>query len=240
MTDSLLIYALLIFVAAMIGGLFPLWRKWSDELLHMFVSFGAGIFIGTVFLHLLPEALSSEHAHDAAPFILIGFLVVFFIEKFLFSLGENGSRNTHTVISVAAFLGLSVHSIIAGFGLAVGSRFEGLDSVLFYSIITHKTTAAFSLMSLFLLAQYNKKKCLLLLLLFSLMTPFGALVLGPVLPSHEGYLLHASIGLTAGTFLYVSVGELLPEVFHTSEKKWQKLILLLLGIFLISLMGNPH
>ena len=72
------------------------------------------------------------------------------------------------------------------------------------------------------------------------MTPFGALVLGPILPTHEGYLMNASLGLTAGTFLYVSVSELLPEVFHTKEKKWIKLLLLIIGMLVIASMGDAH
>ena len=61
MNDNILIYSIIIFLSAVGGGLIPVIRQWSDEFLHLFLSFGAGVFLGMVFLHLLPEAL--EHTH---------------------------------------------------------------------------------------------------------------------------------------------------------------------------------
>lgn len=241
MDTNLLIYALVIFLAAFLGGVLMLLKKWSDDLLHIFVSFGAGIFIGTVFLHLLPEALQTENHALSAPFVIVGFMFIFFIERFLFLKKGVNNENNHKVISITAMLGLSVHSIIAGIGLAIGSEYEGLEKMLFYSIIAHKTTAAFALTSLFLLAKLNWKKCLYLLALFSLMTPIGILVFSPMVKSADVVIMDSLLGLTAGTFLYVSVGELLPEVFHTYKNKWLKLILLILGIVIVAIIGeNAH
>ena len=238
MEAKLLIYSLIIFLAAFLGGAITLIRKWSDELLHIFISFGAGIFLGTVFLHLLPEAFSVEHKAETAAFILVGFMLVFFLERFLFLNKKKGYDTSHKVISLTALLGLSVHSVIAGIGLSVGSEYKGLDEMIFYSIISHKTTAAFALTSLFLLARISLKRCLLYLTLFSLTTPLGVIVFAPMLPTANGHVIDILLGLTAGTFLYVSVGEMLPEVFHTDKHKWFKLILLLIGIIIIGLMGD--
>ena len=240
MGTDIYIYSLVIFLSAFIGGLICYARKWSDELLHMFISFGAGIFIGTVFLHLLPEALGDSNNFVSAIFVLLGFMIIFFIERFLFSRGNGGYDQSHMVISITAFVGLSIHSIIAGMGLAVGTQFESLGSVIFVSILAHKTTAAFSLASLFLLAKFSKKKRLWLLLLFSLMTPFGALLLSKILINKSEYVLAPLIGLTTGTFLYVAVGELLPEVFHTKEKRWTKLLLLIIGIIIMGILSSAH
>lgn len=243
MDNTLLLYSLIIFLAAIFGGILPLLRKWSDELLHMFISFGAGIFIATVFFHLLPEALADDHAEVASYFILAGFLLVFFIEKFLLSRGDSSYDHGHHVISITAFLGLSVHSLIAGLGLAVSANFKIIEELIFYSIIAHKTTAAFSLVTLFLLARQPIKRCLSYLLVFALMTPLGAIVLGSVMRMGNGFALDAMLGLTAGTFLYVAVGELLPEVFHTKANRWRKLLLMILGILLvvvIGLFGHDH
>ncbi len=240
MDDNFLLYCILIFAAGLLGGVLPLIRKWSDELLHLFVSFGAGIFIGTVFLHLLPEALSHDHSGSSAMFVLIGFMLIFFIEKFLVVQGDGGYDHNHYVVSITALVGLSVHSIIAGLGLAVGSNFEDIGSLIFYSIIAHKSTAAFSLASLFLLAKMKMKKSILLIVMFSLMTPLGALFFSYVITSVDHESLAPLLGLTAGTFLYVAVGELLPEVFHTKSHRWSKMALLILGILLMSFIEHGH
>ncbi len=240
MNESFLTYCILIFAAGVLGGILPFIRKWSDDLLHLFVSFGAGIFIGTVFLHLLPEALAHSHDGHAPLFVLIGFMLIFFIEKFLVVQGDGGYDHNHYVISITALVGLSVHSLIAGLGLAVGSNFESIGSLIFYSIIAHKSTAAFSLASLFLLAKIDLKKRVLLILLFSAMTPLGALFFSYVITTVDQHLLSPLLGLTAGTFLYVAVGELLPEVFHTKSHRWSKLLLLILGIVLMSFINHGH
>lgn len=240
MNESIVVYSLIIFSAGLLGGLIPLIRRWSDDHLHHFVSFGAGIFIGTVFLHLLPEALSHEHLRSAAVFVLIGFMLIFFIEKFLFARGDGSYDHSHLVISITAMVGLSVHSIIAGFGLAVGSQFESLGSLIFISIVAHKSTAAFALASLFVLAKLDFKKGGLLILLFSLMTPLGALIFSYIFTGYTQNSLAPFLGLTAGTFLYVAVGELLPEVFHTKTNRWIKLMLLITGIIIMSFFGHDH
>lgn len=244
MQTDLNYYSLIIFIVALVGGILPLIRKWSDELLHLFISFGAGIFIGTVFLHLIPEALHVHgHVHaqelNHAPlFMLIGFMLIFFVEKIVLVQGDSSYDHGHRVISITALVGLSLHSIIAGFGLAVGSHFEGLGGKIFFSIIAHKATAAFALSSLFVLAKMKTRVKVALIVLFSLMTPAGVLIFGNVFKSMEIDNLSPLLGLTAGTFLYVAVGELLPEVFHTKEKKWLKLAVLIIGIIVMTFFGH--
>lgn len=240
MNDNFLTYCFLIFGVGLVGGALPFIRKWSDDLLHLFVSFGAGIFIGTVFLHLLPEALSHEHAEISAIFVLVGFMLIFFIERFLFVKSDGSYDHSHYIASITALVGLSVHSLIAGLGFAVGAEYKYLGTLIFYSIIAHKSTAAFSLASLFLLAKIDIKKSILLIVMFSLMTPLGALFFSYVVKSVSHETLSPLLGLTAGTFLYVAVGELLPEVFHTKSHRWYKMLLLILGIVIMGLIKHGH
>ena len=50
-------------------------------------------------------------------------------------------------------------------------------------------------------------------------------------------------GLTAGTFLWVATGDMLPEVFHTQDRRWVKLLLLMIGILImlaLSMAGGGH
>ncbi len=240
MPEHLIVYAAVIFAVAMVGGIIALIRQWSDELLHMFISFGAGIFLGTVFLHLLPEAFESTRVAMAAPFVLLGYLLVFFIEKFLFAHRDGGPEQGHMVISISAFVGLSIHSFIEGLGLAVASEYPALGSVIFISILAHKMTASFSLTSLFVLAKISTRKSLLLLTAFSLMAPVGALLMAPLVKAENDILLSPLVGLTSGTFLYVAVGELLPEVFHTRHQRWLKLALLFIGAIIMGVLSFHH
>ena len=53
-------YSLVIAAVALAGGLLPLVAGHSDRLLHLFISLAPGLFLGVVFLHMLPEL--GEHA----------------------------------------------------------------------------------------------------------------------------------------------------------------------------------
>ncbi len=238
MNEQVVLYSIIIFLTAFLGGLITIIKKWSDEFLHLFISFGAGIFLGLVFLHLLPEALSHAESTLIPLMVLAGFILIFFIERILFIQGEDGGDdNSHKVISITALVGLSVHSLIGGVGLAVGSLKPGLGWIIFLSIIAHKIPAAFALTSLFVLGKFTKKQTIKLLLIFSLMTPIGALALAPLFSTIGDSGINLLAGFTAGTFLYVATGDLLPEVFHTKDKRWVKLGLVLIGILFISSMG---
>ena len=74
---------------------------------------------------------------------------------------------------------------------------------------------------------------ILLLLLFSFITPAAALISFPFFSAPEYASVQYLSALTAGSLLYVATGELLPEVFHTKARRWGKLGLMLLGMALI-------
>jgi zinc and cadmium transporter len=237
-SSDYLLYSLIVFLVALAGGIIALIRRWSDAGLHLFISFGAGIFLGTVFLHLLPEAFGHEHVGEASAFVLIGFLGIFLIERFLTLTGDGGYDHSHLVVSITALLGLSVHSVIEGFGLAVGAINESVGETILISVLAHKATAAFSLTSLFILAKMSRARSFWLLTLFACMTPLGTILLGPILAGSGNEIVAALTGLTAGSFLYVSTGELLPEVFHTREHRWWKLLLMTVGIVIMGYLGG--
>ena len=57
-------------VVALLGGALPLLVKWTERHLHTALALSTGIFLGAVFLHLLPEvadlSLSLKDSHEAA------------------------------------------------------------------------------------------------------------------------------------------------------------------------------
>ena len=57
--------AISIFAVALLGGCLPLMFRWSDRVKHAILALSAGIFLGAVFLHLLPELSALEHEYQA-------------------------------------------------------------------------------------------------------------------------------------------------------------------------------
>ena len=159
--------AALLSAASVLGALLPLYRRWSERGLHVFVALAAGVFLGTIFLHLLPHmagVLDHEHAAHAeeavesglGPWIaaLCGLLVLFAIEKvWLPTLSESPSANPHTLLWSATYLGLALHAITAGFALsAVLDQPDGSTQLL-VSLTIHKATETFSLATVMRLAN---------------------------------------------------------------------------------------
>jgi zinc and cadmium transporter len=231
MGSNLFWYCIILFVAASLGGMVALYRQWSEDLLHLFVSFGAGVFLGAVFFELLPEAMSHENRAVVSVAILLGYLLIFFVEKLMawHSHGAPEGRN-HVVVSIAAMIGLSVHSLVDGLGMAVSSREAALGQTVFMSILAHHVPAAFSLASLLSLAKIKQRTAIILLALFAATPPIGALIFAPFADGASESSFAIILGLMTGTFLYVATGDLLPEVFHSKKIRWQNLVLLLLGI----------
>lgn len=102
---------LFILLIALAGGLLPLFIRWSDRHLHTALALSTGIFLGAVFLHLLPSiaVMTTEtvshgdhvHVHGEVTlwaFVLVGVLGVYLIESFLLpghAHGPNPSNEEH-------------------------------------------------------------------------------------------------------------------------------------------------
>jgi zinc transporter ZupT len=240
MNQTVALYSLIVFVVAFCGGLLALVRKWSETQLHTIVAFGAGIFLAATFIHLLPEAMSGEHAQEAGAMVLVGFLLVLFVERFLLSRpGQAGGGHVHThmVVSMTALIGLSVHTLIGGLGLAVGATQPEVGRAVLVSILAHKIPETFVMVTLMMLAGIKMRRVILNLALLCLMTPVGALLLSKIVPMEGSRALSMLTGLVAGTFLYVATGNLLPEVFHLRERRGLNLTLLVIGAILMAGLG---
>ena len=237
MTASFISYCLILFAAAFACGLIAWLKFWSDDWLHLFISFGAGIFLGAVFFELLPEAMNHSENALAGVAMLLGYLIIFFAERFVFSRGQKSEVRSHRVISLAAYFGLAIHSLVDGLGLAVASRSPEIGRVVFVSILAHHVPAAFSVSSLLVLGRIKRSTGTLLLALFAAMPSIGALIFAPVLSNSSERVFTFLLGMMTGTFLYVATGDLLPEVFHGKARQWRNLGLLLVGIAVMAIVS---
>ncbi len=263
----MIVQCLAILGVGLAGGLLPLLTRWSYRGLHVALAVSTGVFLGAVFLHMLPELggghehFGNERGHDegASPLllwgsVLVGVLAVYLFETLVFRAQEQdqghdshaghdhshgqeqGALNHHRSVGWATLLGLTIHAATTGFGLAAASA-EGIAQPVFIAILGHKAFEAFSLTSVFLLGGFPRRRVLLLIILFSLVTPLGGMLGDAVMHELSGTVLDVVLALAAGTFLYVCLCELLPEVFHHREDGVRKILLLLGGILA---MGALH
>jgi len=241
----LLTTALALLGASALGAALPLYRRWSERGLHFFVALAAGIFLGTIFFHLLPHLAGVGHDHETAhptgaeeiahsvwPWgaALLGILLLFLLEKvWLPSRTREAGSNPHALLWSATYAGLALHAATAGIALSGILEVPEGRSQFVMSILVHKGTECFSLATVMRLAGLPNARALVLLALFALIEPAGLLLGGEIaqaLPAAAPILT----GFAAGTFLYVAVADLLPEVFHGGGNTRWKVGAVLVGV----------
>ncbi|HMP08006.1 MAG TPA: ZIP family metal transporter, partial [Lacipirellulaceae bacterium] len=85
-------YCVFILLASIAGGMIPVWFHLTHRAMEFAVSFVAGLMLGVALLHMLPHALLDAAAADVGnangavmtmmAWVLVGFLAMFFIERF--------------------------------------------------------------------------------------------------------------------------------------------------------------
>ncbi len=234
--EKAIFYPFLIFVFAitMIGGWIPTIKLWSQETFRLVISFCAGILLGAVFFHVLPE-ISTVLGRHLGYSVMFGFLLIFVLEKFIMVHPcEEGECDYHK-IGIAAYVGIGFHSILDGIAIGAGTMMN-LSLIIIIAVTIHKFPAALALSSLLVKGkEYTKKKILVSMFIFALATPVGALVSVFVFQGLDDYIVATALGISAGTFLFISIGDLLPTVYEEHEKGYKNLVSLCLGTLVMIL-----
>ena len=227
-------FLMFVFSITMIGGWIPTIKLWSQEAFRLVISFCAGILLGAVFFHILPE-ISTVLGRQLGYSVMFGFLLIFVLEKFIMVHPcEEGECDYHK-IGIAAYVGIGFHSILDGIAIGAGTMMN-LSFIIILAVTLHKFPAALALSSLLVKGkEYSKKKILLSMFIFALATPIGALVSIFVFQGLDSYIVATALGISAGTFLFISIGDLLPTVYEEHEKGYKNLVSLCLGTLVMIL-----
>jgi zinc transporter ZupT len=202
-----------------------------------------GVLLGALFLHLLPElarkqsSLGFENVATSLWMVVIAVVVGLGLADAILCRREGdphgdeaGHEHHHVTASVAALVGLSIHSLSEGIGLAATAHDAQLAHSTFSSIVAHKAAESFSLSTIFALAHFPRARIFALQLVFAAVTPLG-MWLGSALSDSLGDAGQgALIAITCGTFLFIGLCELLPDTFHRRERAFVHLLLVAAGV----------
>jgi zinc and cadmium transporter len=239
------LYSFAILVGALAGGALPLLgtRRRSDGML----SFSAGVMLGAAFFHMLPEATEGAGLR-AIPWVLVGFLFLFLLERYVLvhvcaepgaaphahapGAEEHGGTGceVHT-LGLAAFIGMSLHTIVDGFALGAASGEDRLGLLVFLAILAHKIPSSFSLSAILRAEGYSRGRALAMNAIFALMVPLGA---GLYVALRE--LVHAesftsfALAASAGTFLHLALSDIIPDLHRRASSRLRLSGLLLIGV----------
>ena len=253
-------YCLLILGVSIIGGMIPIWFRLSHRRMEIAVSFVAGVMLGVGLLHMLPHAIQQVRVADATSngfnvmlWVLGGLLTMFFIERFFcfhyHDMGddENSFHHDHggnhspgrDITWSGAVLGLTLHSIIAGVALAASVAhghgempLAGLGT--FLVILLHKPFDSMTIGTLMARGGWSLSARYVVNGLFALAIPLGAAIfhLGIVGEANGELALGYALAFAAGTFLCISLSDLLPELQFHDHDRVKLSVSLLLGLAL--------
>jgi len=138
-------------------------------------------------------------------------------------------------ISAIVFLcAISCHSFIAGLGIGALTGTELWSGMI--AIIAHKSLATFTLANCFMNANVSKSMLISFMFGFSLVTPVGILC-GMLISNLEGPMKGVLIGLAGGSFLYIGIIEVISKEVENPRDWKLKLLMLIFGWGLMSLLA---
>jgi zinc and cadmium transporter len=187
----------------------------SISALDKLVAFSAGFLISVALAELVPEAIA-QHGASGGVIILAGYVLVHLTQHTLaphFHFGEEVHHVTRAV-SVAALIGLLLHTFIDGVAIASGFQVsQSLGLLVFVAILLHKFPEGLAISSMFLASGASRGRAL------AAGTALGiATILGGLTTQYFAPLRTYGLPLAAGVALYVGASNLVPE--FQGKKGW--------------------
>ncbi|MFH0806334.1 MAG: ZIP family metal transporter [Candidatus Brennerbacteria bacterium] len=228
-------------IAALAGGALLLWREaWARKMSLLLVSFAAGSLLGAAFFDLLPEMHEVFPTGAAYGSVVVGILIMLFFEKFLkwYHCHDRAVCDYHTFSSSILF-GDAVHNFLDGIAIAASffiSMPVGIATTV--AVFFHEVPQEIGDFGALLHAGYSRAKVWWLNVLTALATPVGAILAYFFLPFFDAYLGYF-LGLAAGSFIYIAVSDLMPEIrHHAAPKEFLHFFMIVFGIVVIILVGT--
>jgi len=200
-------------------------------------------------------------------FATLGFLIVFYLEQWAMCFSDkhhmehhsknesaydleqddemaadallnNNHERAHMLVAAIVFLALGFHSVMEGLGIGAQSDPEW---GVFAAVAVHKGLVAFALGEKMYTAGVKGKAFIGTMIAFSLMSVIGILigwVVESAAESEDKTFPGICIALSAGTFIFVGLMEIIPTEFKVRENILAKCIALFLGYALFGMLAK--
>lgn len=241
----IIFFTILVSLISFVGILVLLLK---DLLLHkillFLVALSAGALLGDAFFHLIPETISGaglgeEFVMEVFLYLMLGFCVFFVLENFIKWHHHHDTR--HPEIKSFSYMIIfsdGLHNFIDGLIIA-GSFLAGTQAGIAttLAIILHEIPQEIGDFAVLIYGGFKKAKALLFNFLSGLLGVLGGLAGYFLFRETEKGILFL-LAFTAGSFIYISASDLIPQIKEeTSIKKSAAYFLTFLsGIAIMFLM----
>jgi ZIP family zinc transporter len=223
------LWALAAFAMTLAGGAFAYrYRRYLDAIM----AYSAGVLIGVVFLHILPEVYELAHETSTSSRLLMtmlvgGFVAIFLLEKLTIIHSEktHDAPGHHHHVGFAGAVGLSFHSFLDGLAIGVGFQASTeVGIVVLIAVLAHDFADGLNTVTFMLATRNSTWRTGGLLLVDAIAPVVGALLANVI--DIDPVVLAFQLAFMAGFLLYLGASDLLP---HVHEKPRFTLIFSTLG-----------
>ena len=211
----------------------------AKKLSLFFVSFASGTLLGAAFFELLPGSLETLDFEVASLWVIIGLLTLLMLEKSLkWYHRHDHEESDHRVLASSVMIGDSLHNFIDGITIALSFAISvevGVATTL--AVLFHEVPQEIGDFGVLLHAGYSKAKILTYNFITALATPVGAIAAFLLMPFFSEAIWYF-LALAAGSFIYISVSDLIPEVRRKAKPgNFVHVFLIIAGVFTIWYLG---
>lgn len=191
--------------------------------ISLFISLAIGALLGDAFIHIIPEAF--EHTTNTtitSLLIILGIFGFFILEKYLHWHHHEDDTNEHHVHPVGKLVLFSdgIHNFIDGVIIGVSFMVSiplGIATTI--AVILHEIPQEIGDFAVLIHSGYSKMKALWLNFLSALMS-FAGLILVWIIGTSSEYFAEFILPIAAGGFIYIAVGDLIPELQKNKNAKY--------------------
>lgn len=206
-------------------------EKFISKTILILVSFAIGGLLGGAFFHFIPEAIEGLSLMQVGALLLVGVGGFYIIEKFLHwhhCHKDGGKCEVHPFTNLILF-GDGIHNFIDGVVIAssflISIPFGIISSLL---IMIHELPQELGDFGVLIYGGLSKKKALIYNFISQLTAVAGGIFGYLYLKTTEYFTF--LLPVAAGGFLYIAIGDLIPEVFK--EKSLKKRLVNILAIII--------
>jgi zinc and cadmium transporter len=244
----MLIYIILATVVvglvSLVGILFFYRVDRTSRFLRSGIGLAAGALLGAVFLNILPELFDRQAASYSASqisfVILVAILTFFLLEKYLhwhhchFTVGGH-HQHERRPMGYINLIGDGLHNFVDGVLIATTFLINpGLGLVTTVAIILHEIPQEIADFGVLLYSGFKRRKAIMWNLVSGLMAVAGG-ALAYFAEQTVEQLSPILLSVAAGSFLYLSMADIIPELHH--EHKPSRIAIqtawLVLGVLII-------
>ncbi|GIU69373.1 MAG: hypothetical protein KatS3mg002_0609 [Candidatus Woesearchaeota archaeon] len=188
------------------------------------ISFAIGVFLGDIFVHILPEAFTEFDNTKTAVYILFGIVFSFILEKaihwkhrHIHKQDHSHKKHPHTY-AIMNLYGDAFHNFIDGIIIATSYAISipvGIATTI--AIILHEIPQEIGDFGILLAGGFSKTKAILFNLLVSLTALIGTII-GFILIETKG-MLSFLLPFSAGTLLYIVLADLVPQLHDKAHEE---------------------